>query len=213
MGNMKSTRWHGHTKKRTVEECRRINAREAQHVAGIATTTTPVATSAARRLWALCPACGARVWYLYQMPSEAPDAGTAEQWKCRQCHGLVYRSAQQRGTYAAFEEWLNQEKWQEYAERHPSREWLYTKVKQSWDRLCAPYDLQNMSFEEGLRLTVDMGGEKNVQIIFNQKRSQWSEIIARLEAQATRRTMNDLKAEWKQQHRSNGKRRPSATIK
>jgi hypothetical protein len=203
MGNENSTRWKGHTKRRTVDECRRINAREAQHVAGIATTTTPVATSAARRLWALCPACGAQVWYLYQMPSEAPDASTGAQWKCRQCHDLAYKSAQQRGTYAAFYEWLNQEKWREYADRHRSREWLYQRVGDCWKKLCLPYDLRNMSADDQLRLTLKMGGAEKVEIIFNHQRDKFMRILHRLESRAARWAMNDLKTEWKQRHRSN----------
>lgn len=223
MGNENSSRWRGHQKKRTVEECRRISAREAQHVAGIATTTTPVATSAARRLWALCPECGARVWFLYQVPSaargqapdQAPDAGSAEQWKCRQCHGLAYKSAQQRGTLAAFHEWLNQDdqkNWREYAERHPAREWLYQRSKEAWDEICAPYDLQGMKPEKAVLLQAEMGGAEKVNRVFNEQRSKWSGMLHEFEQHATRWTMDSLKTDWKHQHRSNVKRRPGATI-
>jgi enoyl-CoA hydratase/carnithine racemase len=197
MGNRNSTRWGSHTKKRTVEECRQISAREAKHI-GIATTATPVANSAARRLWALCPQCGARVWYLYQ----APDS---EMWSCRQCHGLAYKSAQQRGTYAAFDEWLNQERWREYADRHASHDWLLDKAFQSWNKLCAPYDLRAMNPDEKLTLIMSMGSAEKVQRMYQHQLDKWTAIRDRLEERAARWAMKDLQAEWKQRHRSKGK--------
>jgi hypothetical protein len=200
MGNEKSTRWSNHAKKTTVDKCRRISAREAKHI-GIATTTTPVAISAARRLWALCPECGARVWYLYQAPN-------TEQWKCRQCHGLAYKSAQQRGTWAAFYEWLDQDdrkNWREYTETHPSHDWLYTEAGKEWDRLCAPYDTRKMGLAEHFALREKLGSEAAIQRVFERNRSEWSGILHNLETRAAQWAMDDLKAEWKKKHRSKGR--------
>lgn len=167
MGNENSTRWRGYAKKRTVQETRRINAREAQHVEGVAITTTTMPSGAARR-WCLCPSCGARVWYLYQ-------AQGVQEWRCRSCAGLSYKSAQQRGTEAAFYAWLDQAKWREYADRHPAHEQLPTDAKAAYDERASMLD-----FEIKLR---------------------------KLEENAAEWIMRDLKAEWKERNRSQGKRR------
>lgn len=98
MGNAQSTRWKGHTKKTRVEECERITAREARHI-GAPTVSQQIASSAARRLWCLCPDCERRALHLYRLPS-----GGA--WKCRTCHRLTDAKTQERGTRAAFEKAL-----------------------------------------------------------------------------------------------------------
>ncbi len=194
MGNKASTRWRGHNKKRLVSECRRANAREAAHI-GINTTTTQVANSAASRLWCLCPVCGARAWYLYQAPK-------AQQWKCRACHGLAYKSAQQRGTEAAFYDWLNLKIWSEYADRHPSKAWLYDQVHAAYQKTCAPFDLRQMEQARRLELLAELGSEAAIQRRFESERREWSGLISEFEEQAARWTMNDLKSEWKQKNRS-----------
>jgi hypothetical protein len=201
MGNKNSTRWKNHIKKGTVEECRRVNGREAAHI-GINTTTTPVANSAARRLWCLCPACGARAWYLYQAPE-------AQQWKCRSCHNLAYKSAQQRGTWAAFYDWLNQERWREYADRHPSKAWLYEEVHAAYQKTCLPFDLREMEQARRLELLAELGNEEAIKRRFELQRMEWSGLISELETQAARWTMADLKVLWKRNNRSKPKTRSS----
>jgi hypothetical protein len=195
MGNHNSTRWRGHAKKRTVEECRRITAREARHVGGIGTTATTVADSKARRLWCLCPSCGAQVWLLYQVE----DGGV---WKCRACHDLAYTSQQQRGTMAAFRAWLNQERWREYSEQHPAQEWLRREAGSTWKAMGVPYDLRSMSIERRLELRQQLGSDAAIERHFDQERMKWSEVLHGLEQEAGRRIMADLKAEWKRRNRS-----------
>jgi hypothetical protein len=117
---------------------------------------------------------------------------------------LTYTSAQQRGTWAAFYADLTQEKWKAYTDQHASLDWLYARVKESWDKLCAPYDLRSLSAEEELRLIASMGSKEKVQFYYERQLWKWSGVRDRLEQRAARWAMRDLKAEWKQRHRSNG---------
>jgi len=199
MGNHNSTRWRGHAKKRTVEAARRISAREAQHAGSITTTATPVANSPARRLWALCPECGARVWYLYQAPDQAPDA---EQWKCRVCHDLSYRSTQQRGTRAAFYEWLTMERWSEISQKHPATARLYERMNELWQENVAAFDWDRCSAARRAELLESYTGEAVVRRIFEHQRWKWSGEIEPLAQAAGEEIRADLWAWWKARNRS-----------
>jgi hypothetical protein len=79
MGGLGSTRWGGHTKKRMVEECQRVEA-------------------------PLCRRCGRSVRYLYLPPcdstSDSLNAPNTSGLACRICHRLTYASVQLRRTPA-----------------------------------------------------------------------------------------------------------------
>ena len=126
-------------RKTTVEECARVTAAEAPHV-GAATAQTQIGTSAARRLWAVCPACARRVCYLYRLPS-------GEQWKCPRCHDLTTRARQERGTKAGFDRWLTFERWERATETHPATAQLYQELAQDWRATVEPFDPAQISAE------------------------------------------------------------------
>jgi hypothetical protein len=70
-----------------------------------------------------------------------------------------------------------------------------------------------MGLAEHFALREKLGSEAAIQRVFENKRSEWSGILHELEIRAAQWAMDDLKAEWKQRHRSNSAHRPSATIK
>jgi hypothetical protein len=49
-----------------------------------------------------------------------------------------------------------------------------------------------------------MGSKEKVQFYYERQLWKWSGVRDRLEQRAARWAMRDLKAEWKQRHRSNG---------
>jgi hypothetical protein len=108
MGNHRSTRWRGYTKKMTVESCRRLSPREAPH-AGIATLTAPMPRGGGLRRWCLCPRCNRRKGDLFQPPG-------LDSWACRSCLDLTYTAQQRRRKPAAKP---LPETWAEFVAIHP----------------------------------------------------------------------------------------------
>lgn len=196
MGNALSTRWRGHTKKTTVEVCERITAREAKHI-GAPTLCEPVANSAARRLWCLCPDCERRARYLYRLPS-----GGA--WKCRMCHRLTDRKTQIRGTRAAFEDWLTPERWKKMSQKHPASAAFEDAVGAYLVESVAPYDWEKLNQKQRAQLLEIYASEDAVKSIFAQQRCKWGRKIEELSKAASAEIYADIWKWWK--HRT---RRPN----
>jgi hypothetical protein len=194
MGSITSTRWKGYTKRRTVESCKRINAREAAHV-GVATTTTTVAGKSARRLWCVCE-CGRRVAFLYNLPDEKVSA-----WKCRVCHRLTNQKAQEKGTRAAFEAWLTPRRWKRACELHSATETLYKSMAELWGKNVAPYDWDKCDTERRAKLLRFYASPEIVRQVFAQKRWEHSSEVERM-AQATgAQIRGDVWEAWKHRNR------------
>jgi hypothetical protein len=217
MGNITSTRWpKGYQKRRTVEECERITAREAWHV-GAATVETPIGNTTARRLWCLCE-CGRRTAYLCRPPQSSQDspgdqpgdAKKAGQWKCRRCHDLAYSRQQQRGTREAFARWLTPERWAKMSQKHPATERMYQAIGAAYEGLCAPYDWDTLNDEQRAELLTFYRDESAVRRAFDHQRDAYRNRIEE-EAQAAGKEIRaDLWVWWKQHNRSQPK--PKNTI-
>ncbi len=210
MGNINSTRWKGYTKKTRVEECQRITAREARHV-GAPTITEPVANSAARRLWCLCPDCEKRALHLYRLPSgtEAERSGGA--WKCRTCHRLTDAKAQEKGTRAAFEKWLTRERWAKISKNHPATARMYQAIGEDYRENVAPFDWDKVNEERRAELLEAYGGAKIVRRVFQKRQDEYAERINERDAMAGATIRADIWEEWKRRNRSQArtKREPS----
>ncbi len=195
MGNHNSTRWKDYTKRRTVEECRRISAREARHL-NIVTVTTFM-PGGAQRLWCICPACKVRVWFLYQLA----DGG---KWQCRTCHTLVYKSAQQRGTRAAFNAWLTPERWENISQKHPATMRLYERMAELWQENVEPYNWEKVSPERRAELLQSYTSPDTVHRVFEHQRWKWSGDIGLLEQAAGEEILTELWKCWKHDNRTKG---------
>jgi hypothetical protein len=194
MGSTTSTRWKDYTKRQTVESCKRVNAREAPHV-GAATTTTSVAATTARRLWCLCE-CGRRVAYLYRLPDEKASA-----WKCRICYQLTNRTAQEKGTRAAFEAWLTIKRWNQACELHSATKTMYERMAELWGKNVAPYDWAKLNDQQRTELLQFYASPEVVRQLFAQKRWEHSGEVERM-AQATGAQIKaDVWEAWKRRNR------------
>ncbi len=194
MGNSNSTRWKGHQKKTRADECQRITAREARHI-GAPTITEPVANSAARRLWCLCPDCEKRALHLYRLPS-----GGA--WKCRKCHRLTDAKAQEKGTRAAFGRWLTRERWAKMSRKHPATARTYEAIGAFRIENVAPYDWEQLDPNARAELLKFYASEDAVKSVFDAQRGKWAVYIEE-QARATSEEIGaDLWKWWKHHNRS-----------
>lgn len=194
MGNAQSTRWNGHTKKATVETCRRITAREAHHI-GAPTVSEPVAGTSARRLWCLCPDCEKWALYLYQMVNGG-------KYLCRQCHDLTNKATQQRGTRAAFEAWLTPQRFAWMSARHPATAALYEAVMSDWRETVEPFDPAKISAERRAELLTIYASDAAIKRVFEDARFRWSGRMEERNAQAGAEVRADIWRYWKHKNRS-----------
>ena len=194
MGNAQSTRWKGHTKKTTVETCRRITAREAWHI-GAPTISAQVAGTSARRLWCLCPDCEARALYLYQLP-------TGGAWKCQQCHRLTNQATQQHGTRAAFEQWLTPKRWAWMSARHPALKSFYDEIVADFRKTVAPLDPAKISAERRAELLQFYANDAAIKRAFEDARWHWSARMEEQNAEVSAQVRADIWRWWKHLNRS-----------
>ncbi len=198
MGNAFSTRWKGHTKKTTVEVCERITAREAKHI-GAPTLCEPVANSAARRLWCLCPDCERRALYLYRLPS-------GSDWKCRTCHNLTDQSTQKRATRAAFEEWLTPEVWARMSQRHDATAAFQEATRADWEESAARCDWGKLDQRQRAALLEIYANEGVISRIFEHERERWEGRRQERMSAARAEIRADLFTWWK--HRTRRPKQP-----
>ena len=198
MGN----RWMGYTKKRTVESCERINAREAAHV-GCRIVEVQIGGTKARRLLCLCE-CGGRSQFLYRPQKET-------RWACRQCHDLAYTRQQQRGTVSAFWAWLTPERWEKMSQKHPATKRMYEAMGEVYVELCAPYEWDKLSAEQQAKLLTLYASENAVRRVFDQQRQRWADHIEELAHAAGEEIRRDLWAWWKRHNRSKPKPKAAPT--
>ena len=200
MGNPNSTRWKEHTKKTRAEACERITAREAKHT-GAPTLSEPVANSAAKRLWCLCPDCEKRALHLYRLPS-------GDAWKCRRCHRLTDAKAQEKGTRAAFEKALERH-WPRILREHGAAIETRAAIAEDYRENVAPFDWDTVNEGRRAQLLETYASMEIVRRVFQRQRDEHA---TRTEEQMAI-TIAMIKAEfwqwWKKRNRSKARTAPT----
>ena len=190
-------------RKTTVEECARVTAHEAHNV-GEATAETQIGKSAARRLWAVCPACERRVCYLYRLPS-------GEQWKCQRCHDLTTRARQERGTVAGFDRWLTFERWERATETHPATAQLYQALADDWRATVEPFNPAQISAERRAELLEFYPHDAAIKRVFERRRDEFRARMEERERQTGALIRAELFADWKRHKHRRGQTPQTAT--
>lgn len=193
------------TKRATVETARRITAREAAHVTGAQTVRAQVANSAALRLWCVCGSCQKRTVYLYDAAHDPRQA--ASTWLCRHCARLVYARQQQRGTRAAFEQWLTPERAERMGRGHPAYVALWRWLDREHARAAA-LDWDKATPEQREQLRARFGSELSARAEHRRAVQDFADELSERDLEAQRQVLADLWKFWKSENRSQPKPHP-----